>query len=338
MSIEETPEELCTGNYFKLHEIGRIQTPGFVLGVERIGEVLKVISVSDNIVQATWAITKKVEEILNCPLESVIGTENSLLITKAVFNFPIFNTTEPNYQRSFALLKTNTTIPQIKNMTEIMLSCSLMTCSTPNQYVIEIEEVEDTTVFTLPNGHMIESGNMVNLVQTAESLEAVTALFCDRYDIYMFVYYTLYKPNIHILTCTLHLNAHSVMKIMPDYDRGVVCRFEDDYSSEVIYENIRDPEVTKSTFLNFHYPASDVPPQSRALLMKNIVRYIYDVNGTEAVLHALEDVKLDLTMCYMRAVHNCHLQYLKNMGVVASLTIAIVVNKKVRIMTLYVYV
>ena len=132
----------------------------------------------------------------------------------------------------------------------------------------------------------------------------------------------------------MHMYIYSVMKIMPDYDRGIVCRFEDDYSSEVIYENIRDPTVTTSTFLNFHYPATDVPPQARAVLMKNIVRYIYDVNGTEAVLHAMGDTKLDLTMCYMRAVHTCHLQYLRNMGVVASLTIAIVVNKKVRIITL----
>ena len=188
---EEVPAELNT--YGKLQEIGRIQQPGFVFGVEWMSDekYLKIISVSDNISQASWAISKRVEDVLNSSLESILGQENSSIITKAVLNFPIFNTSEPNYQRSFALLKTNTTVPQVINMTEIMLSCSLMTCSTPNQYVIEIEEVEDTTVFTLPNGHMIESGNMVNLVQTADTLEAVTALFCDRYFTYLCIIYCI---------------------------------------------------------------------------------------------------------------------------------------------------
>ena len=60
------------------------------------------------------------------------------------------------------------------------------------------------------------------------------------------------------------------------------------------------------SFLDHCFPASDIPPQARAAYARNIVRMIPDVEG--------------------EAVSPIHLQYLRNMGVGASRSVAIRAN------------
>ena len=65
------------------------------------------------------------------------------------------------------------------------------------------------------------------------------------------------------------------------FDRVMVYRFLDDASGKVMGEDKRED---LHSFLNHHFPASDIPRQARALYLLNLVRVISDVSYEPAVL------------------------------------------------------
>lgn len=104
----------------------------------------------------------------------------------------------------------------------------------------------------------------------------------------------------------------------------MVYRFLDDGAGHIIAEARRDD---LESFLNLHYPASDIPQQARRLFVLNQIRILPDVNAGRVPLAALDNpVKEVLDMSYtgIRAVSPIHLEYLQNMGVAASMSISIV--------------
>jgi light-regulated signal transduction histidine kinase (bacteriophytochrome)/CheY-like chemotaxis protein len=118
------------------------------------------------------------------------------------------------------------------------------------------------------------------------------------------------------------------VKILTGFDRVMVYRFHPDESGEVI------AEVASSglePFLGLHYPASDIPRQARALYRRNWLRIISDINATPAQL--LSDsthsgAMLDLSMSVLRSVSPIHVEYLRNMGVKASMSVSILQDGK----------
>ena len=111
------------------------------------------------------------------------------------------------------------------------------------------------------------------------------------------------------------------------YDRVMLYRFDHEYNGEVIAES----KVEKlNSFLGQHFPESDIPAQARALYVKNKVRIIADVNIQPSALVPLlhPDTKgpTDLGFSMLRSVSPIHIQYLKNMGVCASMSISIIVD------------
>jgi diguanylate cyclase (GGDEF)-like protein len=107
------------------------------------------------------------------------------------------------------------------------------------------------------------------------------------------------------------------------YDRVMVYHFHDDEHGEVVAEARRwDVEP----YLGLHYPASDIPRPARRLLRLSPMRLIGDVDGAPVPIAGLGEVgrrPLDLSRSALRAVSPIHLQYLRNMGVGASLTISL---------------
>ncbi|CAB9512453.1 Phytochrome-like protein cph1 [Seminavis robusta] len=117
----------------------------------------------------------------------------------------------------------------------------------------------------------------------------------------------------------------TVFKLLEHYDRGMVYRFNDDNSGEVIHE-IKKDKVTTS-YIGMRFPASDIPLPARKLYIKNGLRYIENVDARDIpIITAEENGQMDLSHCRMRAVSKPHLVYLKNMGIVCSLSVAIVVD------------
>ncbi|WP_159793630.1 SpoIIE family protein phosphatase [Puerhibacterium puerhi] len=108
------------------------------------------------------------------------------------------------------------------------------------------------------------------------------------------------------------------------FDRVMVYRFDPEHNGEVVAEARRDD---LEPLLGLHYPASDIPPQARALYEKSWLRLISDVRARPArlvpVLHPRTGQPADLTFAGLRSVSPVHLQYLANMGVGASMSISL---------------
>ncbi len=113
------------------------------------------------------------------------------------------------------------------------------------------------------------------------------------------------------------------------YDRVMIYKFDEEWNGEVVAER---KEEDMESWLGLHYPATDIPEQSRALFLQHRVRMISDVQY--APVSILPDISpltgnpLDLSQSHLRAVSPIHIEYLNNMQVGASLTTAIVVQGK----------
>lgn len=112
------------------------------------------------------------------------------------------------------------------------------------------------------------------------------------------------------------------------FDRVMVYRFAADGSGEVVAEAARSGI---GSFLGLHYPASDIPAQARELYRRSLLRLITDVNAVPVRILPEKDESgqpLDLSLSVLRSVSPIHIEYLKNMGVGASLSISIIVDGK----------
>jgi two-component system, chemotaxis family, sensor kinase Cph1 len=130
---------------------------------------------------------------------------------------------------------------------------------------------------------------------------------------------------------TLCQNLAAYFRKTLGYDRIMIYRFDqEDHTGEVIAESMREG---LESYLGLRYPASDIPPQARELYLKNPLRAIADTFYESAALYTLPGSKgsihqLDLSLAYLRSVSPIHIQYLKNMGVASSLSVAIVRENK----------
>jgi len=115
------------------------------------------------------------------------------------------------------------------------------------------------------------------------------------------------------------------MRAVTGFDRVWVYRFHLDWHGEIIGEARRDGI---ETWMGMHYPASDIPAQARALFLRSWVRAIPDLEFAPSPLvpcdNPLTGEPLDLGGSVLRSVSPIHVQYLRNMGVTASLVISLI--------------
>ncbi|MCJ8238383.1 HWE histidine kinase domain-containing protein [Peteryoungia algae] len=112
------------------------------------------------------------------------------------------------------------------------------------------------------------------------------------------------------------------------YDRVMIYRFEDDGSGKVASEAKRHD---LESFLGQYFPATDIPRQARVLYMQNPIRVISDARGLRVnLLPAADEVvaPLDLSFAHLRSVSPIHCEYLRNMGVAASMSISVIVDDR----------
>lgn len=113
------------------------------------------------------------------------------------------------------------------------------------------------------------------------------------------------------------------------YDRVMIYRFMPDDSGWVYSEARRDDIAP---FLDLHYPASDIPKQARALYTTSWLRLITEVDYTPAPLmppiNPRTGLPIDMSHATLRDVSPIHREYLRNMGVDASMSISIIYQGK----------
>jgi chemotaxis family two-component system sensor kinase Cph1 len=116
--------------------------------------------------------------------------------------------------------------------------------------------------------------------------------------------------------------AASAFQEFTGFDRVMVYRFLDNEAGVVVAEA---HGFDIGSFLNHHFPASDIPAQARQLYVRNQIRVIPDVNYTPAPLRPGTGWNsLDMSDIALRSVSPIHIQYLKNMEIGASASISIV--------------
>lgn len=115
------------------------------------------------------------------------------------------------------------------------------------------------------------------------------------------------------------------IKGLTGFDRVMVYKYDEEWNGTVFAEA---KEEKLESFLGLHYPASDIPPQARALYEKNWIRIIPTVEYRPIQLFPIERQNLDLSNSVLRSVSPIHIKYLKNMGVGASMSISLMVEGK----------
>ncbi|MCF4994685.1 GAF domain-containing protein [Pseudomonas syringae] len=114
------------------------------------------------------------------------------------------------------------------------------------------------------------------------------------------------------------------IQAMTGYDRVLIYRFEEEGHGQVIAE-ASDPSM--EVFNGLFFPASDIPEQARELYRTNWLRIIPDA-AYEPVplvpkLRPDTQTPLDLSFATLRSVSPIHCQYMKNMGVLSSMSISL---------------
>jgi two-component system, chemotaxis family, sensor kinase Cph1 len=130
--------------------------------------------------------------------------------------------------------------------------------------------------------------------------------------------------NLDLLDAATHQ-----IKDLTGFDRVMLYLYDQDGNGEVVAET---KNSNLESFLGLHYPASDIPAQARALYEKSWLRIIPDIDYRPSpILPALNEITgrtPDLSFSVLRSVSPIHCEYLRNMGVRASMSVSLLKDGK----------
>jgi chemotaxis family two-component system sensor kinase Cph1 len=124
------------------------------------------------------------------------------------------------------------------------------------------------------------------------------------------------------------LAAHHV-RMVTGYGRVMVYQFDRDGHGHVMAES-KNEEY--HSYMGQRFPATDIPAQARELYLLSRIRLIQDANYEPAPLVPGENpatgARNDLSFAALRSVSPVHLQYMRNMGTLASMSVSLIVKGK----------
>lgn len=148
-------------------------------------------------------------------------------------------------------------------------------------------------------------------------------------DVYQEVKYAMSRINVAETTTDACNIAITELKRLSGFDKIMLYKFDKNWNGEVIAEVM---EEGMDSYLGLHFPASDIPKQARAMYFKNPYRLIPSSDYTPVkiypVINPLSGGFIDLSNCNLRSVPSVHIEYLKNMGVKASMSTAIIKDEQ----------
>jgi len=125
-------------------------------------------------------------------------------------------------------------------------------------------------------------------------------------------------------TCRI---AITELKKISGFDKIMVYRFDEEWNGDVIAEV---KEEGMDAYIGLKFPASDIPRQARELYRKTPYRLIPNVNYEPVrlypVINPLTNAFTDLSYSNLRSVAGVHLEYLRNMKVITSMSTRILVD------------
>ncbi|WP_299500558.1 HWE histidine kinase domain-containing protein [uncultured Roseobacter sp.] len=116
-----------------------------------------------------------------------------------------------------------------------------------------------------------------------------------------------------------------LMRHMTGFDRVMIYKFDQEFNGEVIAETCRS---SMQPFLGLRFPSWDIPSQARAIMKQIPLRLIEDTDQIAPPLLAAsaECPPLDITLAACRGVSSVHMEYLRNLGSKATMTLNITVE------------
>ncbi len=173
--------------------------------------------------------------------------------------------------------------------------------------------------------HRSPSGEIVLELEPLESTAD-----SDFFQFYRQIKVTLAKmQTAKNLAALCDLVVHEMREIT-GFDRVMIYRFNEHGDGSVIAESKNN---NLGAFVGMQYPDSDIPKQAKHLYTLNWLRLISDVNRQPIGLVSSQEVTnqthpLDMSYCGLRAVSPLHIQYLKNMNVVVSMSVSLIQQQK----------
>jgi light-regulated signal transduction histidine kinase (bacteriophytochrome) len=188
----------------------------------------------------------------------------------------------------------------------------------PNPVRITIKGKPFDAIFHAHNGeHLIE-------IEAADPDAAFYGDMADR------AVEELFDPNS---VEELYQRAVRVVREVTGFDRVMLYRFDARYNGQVLAEASREGI---GSFLGLFFPSSDIGARARELYLKNFTRYIPDIGAAPVRLVGVHPGggmpgsahPVDMTFANLRSVVPCHITYLTNIGVRASMSFSINVDNR----------
>lgn len=122
-----------------------------------------------------------------------------------------------------------------------------------------------------------------------------------------------------------------MVRELTQFHRVMLYQFDEKANGSVVAESV-GADASDDRYEGLQFPHADIPKQARDLYKINKIRVLYsrDEETARLVCNTPQDAlkPLDLTHSYLRAMSPIHLKYLANMGVCASMSISLIVNKE----------
>jgi light-regulated signal transduction histidine kinase (bacteriophytochrome) len=122
-----------------------------------------------------------------------------------------------------------------------------------------------------------------------------------------------------------------MVRELTQFHRVMLYQFDKGANGTVVAESV-DADASEDRYEGLRFPHTDIPKQARDLYKINKIRVLYsrDEETARLVCNTPQDAvrPLDLTHSYLRAMSPIHLKYLANMGVCASMSISLIVNRE----------
>lgn len=148
-------------------------------------------------------------------------------------------------------------------------------------------------------------------------------------DMFALIKDNLDKMNRHTEVDGYFQYIATELQRITQFDRVKVYRFDSRWNGAVIAESRND---ALPALLGHHFPASDIPPQARALYAKNLMRILVDTEAATVPImpaqNPLTSQALDLSHSSLRAISPIHIEYVRNMGVRSTITVSLMHENK----------
>ncbi|MEJ2883658.1 GAF domain-containing protein [Pedobacter sp. GR22-6] len=163
------------------------------------------------------------------------------------------------------------------------------------------------------------------IIELEKSDQSTSRSFTEVYESIRHIGAALDKADTVQEVCD---TAITELRKLSGFDGILMYSFDKEWNGTVISE---DKDERLEQYLGQTFPASDVPRQAREMYLKNPYRLIpnrnYQPIRLYPVINPVTNAFIDLSDCNLRGVAAVHLEYMKNMGIKASMSIRVIYNQ-----------